>query len=360
MVRSRVELPMIGFRFSDGTPLYHKNRRSLTLEQRDRLIECGVKLYKGPFTAEEDDKIRSNWIQYANEEGIDLDRAFEYCGGYSEVLKRDGTFRKLLDAQEKSQFLPRICKGLDRRSGRQVIERMNRLFHPYISRIKGWSEEEESRLRQYLESGLSHSEIGVRMNCLRSTVTQKVRSMSGIARKRWTKKNVASDVNTNSVAGPSGSCCTNDVDISSWWNEIRKKIVEYTDITLQQSSNEELEALKAKLREETSGCDIVHLSKSEQLEKFLDMIDCEKLSEEWGKSVHSLKKKWRHVLLKIREVCFEFDDNVLKVLSFVYGEDKVPNLISLSEFCRALKLLMEQRLNRRNDIDICILQKRLV
>ncbi|VDK59240.1 unnamed protein product, partial [Anisakis simplex] len=179
-------LPATGVRDADGTLIYHRARAAPCRRVVERMEQCGVEIRKGHFTEKEDEILRKNWSMFAQKHGLDDDAAFEYSGGYSYEKMKNGDFQKHVKKLFDMQFVPNMCRGLDQRTGYQVIWRLHYLFRPRdqnLSKytdwkiINKWTPERLETLKELVKLGFGPLEIVHRMQISRDSVVYHMRKL---------------------------------------------------------------------------------------------------------------------------------------------------------------------------------------
>uniref|UniRef100_A0A914VBP7 Myb-like domain-containing protein n=1 Tax=Plectus sambesii TaxID=2011161 RepID=A0A914VBP7_9BILA len=146
--RLRRILPPTGLIDLDGCLFYHRTTNSMTGIFWERLLQCGVHITMGQFSAKEDRRLRKNWRRFAREHQIPHEDAYRYIGIQNSLVPAEerNMIRRFRD---ETLFWPRMCRKLDDRTAKQIHHRLATLFHPAKmerGEAKKWTEEEDEQL----------------------------------------------------------------------------------------------------------------------------------------------------------------------------------------------------------------------
>ncbi|VDN07321.1 unnamed protein product [Thelazia callipaeda] len=325
-------LPDKGYLNENGIPIYHISRTVLTPEQLQRIKDCGVKFRAGKFSKEENDQIKRNWKKYAEANNIELSQAYKFAGGSRYLMDRD-KWKDMLQFQAKTNFIPLMCKGLNDRLGRQVIARMFHLFHPYAKQRPKWNNELQKKFEELYAEGLPSEVISLRLKRPKTVVDHHISLL------RLRKGNLNND----------------DVQEIEFDDSTRQVIYDFIKKRL--TRRHIPLGLENMFPPETTNYNVADFAMLEDQEKAMSFIPWVVLTRSMLRPVPVIRKIWSMEVEKLRDACKRFDGDTLKATNACFPQ--VPS-ISVGEYKRSLKLILEQNPVYPKNIDTDLLQKRIM
>ncbi|KAM3717213.1 E3 SUMO-protein ligase [Dirofilaria immitis] len=327
--RGMTLLPSTGVLTKEGIPFYHLRRYTLKPIHLQRIKQCGIELKIGQFSNEENKRLKRNWKQYATANNIDRNRAYEFAGGYSKEMSRDERIN-LLAFQDKTNFVPAMCKEFSDRTGKQVINRMLVVYHPG-EKDRQWNDELEKQFEKLYADGWASRAISIRLQRPKAEVDYRINLL-----RRRTEKPCDFD-----------NC---DIELS---DSTRQTLYGFVTKWLQPKNCPfELEEMLPE-KQKWNVADFALVRNQEKAMSYLPW-----LSLTW-KILHPvpvIKKLWLKEVERLRAACKRFDGDTEKATNVCMP--RLP-LISVDEYKRALNLFLEQKPMFISHLDIKQLQKRI-
>uniref|UniRef100_A0AC35UAC0 Integrase catalytic domain-containing protein n=1 Tax=Rhabditophanes sp. KR3021 TaxID=114890 RepID=A0AC35UAC0_9BILA len=122
-------LPKDGGLLYKGYPFYHWIRRRWNQEYDGRVCDFGIVLKQGQFSEQENKLIVENWKKFCRRNDTKEEELFWLLGNCHHGRTTRGEETKFV---EESALIPKLCRGLERRTGRQVIARLRKLYNPAV------------------------------------------------------------------------------------------------------------------------------------------------------------------------------------------------------------------------------------
>ncbi|KAK6108311.1 hypothetical protein QQG55_31655 [Brugia pahangi] len=329
-LRGKVLLPASGVLTEDGIPFYHLIRYALKPIHLQRVKQCGIELKIGQFSNEENNLLERNWERYAAANNVDCSRAYEFAGGYSREMDADERIN-LLVFQNKTNFVPAMCEGLNDRTGRQVISRMLIMYHPGEKNRPEWNNELEEQFEKLYAEGCSSRAISIRLQRSKAEIDYRI----NLLRRRTEKP-----------------CDFDDYD-TELTDSARQVLYGFvTKWLLPRNCPSELEEMLPE-KETWNVADFALLQDQEKAISYLPWLS---LTWKMLRPVPVIKKLWLKEVDRLRATCERFDGDTEKATDACMP--KLP-LISVGEYRRALSLFLEQKPMFPSRIDIEQLQRRI-
>uniref|UniRef100_A0A0M3HYA4 HTH_7 domain-containing protein n=1 Tax=Ascaris lumbricoides TaxID=6252 RepID=A0A0M3HYA4_ASCLU len=293
-------LPERGVLEEDGTPFYHVRQTYLRPDQLQRLKECGVVIKKGLFDADEDRKIQRNWEYYAKENGLPLDAAYEYAGGYSVEKKNAGEQLEHVRQLHSTRLVP-IMTG-------KIL----------------WTKEAEEELKSLLKRGFSAKQIQHLMGITISSIVHHMRKLG-------LDEDPASSNLPLKELTPLQKAYLFRI-VSSGWLGKRCRLCATLKIALE-------------------------FAISKDFEERMKQVDFGSMCGKLGMTLSQIKGCWLREAKRLRQTYEEFGRNAMKV----YAKYNLPlRRISVDEWQRVLEICREQNVDSIYDFDKTLVHERMM
>ncbi|KAF1754293.1 hypothetical protein GCK72_020853 [Caenorhabditis remanei] len=146
-------LPEEGLYTPEGHLFYHANVFPLTKDQFERTEAHGINLRsKKNFSLEETVRVFQNWRKYAEENGLEVDKALKYM----ETSKKED--RHIVWHRDTHNFWVKLCEGLPHRSGHSIKYRAKNVLTDSFLKTLDW-ERPEDQIREKYHKPDSHDDV---------------------------------------------------------------------------------------------------------------------------------------------------------------------------------------------------------
>ncbi|EFO97736.1 hypothetical protein CRE_15928 [Caenorhabditis remanei] len=139
-------LPTEGLYTPEGHLFYHANVFPLTRDQYERTEAHGINLRsKKNFSLEETVRVFQNWRKYAEEFGLELDKAMKY------IMTSKKEDRHVVWHRDTHNFWVRLCEGHPHRCGHSIKERAKNVLTDSFLKTLNWERLEDEIREKYLK-----------------------------------------------------------------------------------------------------------------------------------------------------------------------------------------------------------------